>query len=146
LAYHFLDESLERGYKKEINTRKLSGVLSSLAIFIACLGLLGLTAYSLQRRIKEVAIRKILGAGVISLLNLLSKEHFKLIVTGLAIGVPMAVYWSQVWLEDYAYRVETPWWLYAIPGVTFTIITFITISRISIRTVKANPVDYLRDE
>lgn len=146
LTYHFLDEALESGYEKEITTRKLSGALSSLAIFIACLGLLGLTTYSLQRRVKEVAIRKILGAGIISLLNLLSKEHFKLIAIGLAIGVPMAIYWSQLWLEDYAYRVETPWWLYALPGVAFAVITFITISRISIRTVNANPVEYLRDE
>ncbi len=146
LTYHFLDEALENGYEQEITTRKLSGALSSLAIFIACLGLLGLTAYSLQRRVKEVAIRKILGAGVISLLNLLSKEHFKLVAIGLAIGIPMAIYWSQLWLEDYAYRIETPWWLYALPGVMFTIITFITISRISLKTVNANPVDYLRDE
>ena len=113
---------------------------------LACLGLFALTAYTMVRRTKEIGIRKVLGATVPDILTLVSKDFLKLIIIALVIASPIAWYAINKWLEDFAYKVDVQWWVFALAGFATLLIAFVTISLQAIRTAMTNPVKNLRTE
>ena len=144
--YIFLDETFSKLYTSEARFQKVFISLVILGIFIACLGLLGLATYAAQQRVKEIGIRKTLGASVASVVGLLSKDFLKLVVFALIISIPIAYYAMDKWLQDFAYRVEIKWWIFAIAGLVALAIAFATISIQTFRAARANPVKSLRTE
>jgi putative ABC transport system permease protein len=117
-----------------------------LGIIIACLGLFALATFAAERRIKEIGIRKVLGASVASLVALLSKDFLKLVVIALLIAVPVAWWAMNKWLEDFAYRITISWWVFLLAAIIALVIAFLTISSQAIKAVIANPVKNLRTE
>ncbi len=129
--------------------RKLSQVFtifSGLAIFIACLGLLGLVAFSAQQRTKEIGIRKVLGASAPQIIFLLSRDFTRLVLIAIVIAWPIAWYSMHQWLQDFAYRIQISWWIFALAGVAALLIALITVSFQAIKASLANPVKALRTE
>ncbi len=144
--YSFLDESFGQQYKADILFGKVFGVFAFLAILIACFGLLGLSAYNVLQRTKEIGVRKVLGASMKSLLILLSRDFLRLVIISLLLAIPVGWFIMNRWLQDYAYRITIGWWVFAIAGVAAL---FIAISTICIQVLKAaakNPVKSLRSE
>ena len=117
-----------------------------LAIFISCLGLLGLAAFAAERREKEISIRKILGASIINIVNLLSKDFLKLIIVALCLATPLAWYVMNSWLQNFHYHVDMPWWTFLIAGAFAIILAFGTIGFQSLKAARANHADTLRNE
>ncbi len=145
--YSFLDENFEILYNSEKNLGRLFSYFTGLAIFIACLGLLGLASFSAGQRTKEIGIRKVLGASVANVLALLSKEFLKLVLVANLIAWPLARYAMNRWLQNFAYRVDTSWWVFALVPLCGTlVIALVTVSTQAIRAALANPVDVLRYE
>ena len=144
--YNFLDEFFDRQYRAEDHFGRLFINFAVLAIFISCLGLLGLSSYSTMQRTKEIGIRKVLGASVSGIVNLLSIDFIKLVVIALAIAVPIAWYGMDKWLKGFAYRTNISWWLFALAGLASILIAFATISIQAIKAALANPVKSLRTE
>jgi putative ABC transport system permease protein len=144
--YSFLDQDFEKLYKAEQQTQTIVGFLSSLAIFIACLGLFGLAAFMAEQRTKEIGVRKVLGAGVMSIVGLLSKDFLRLVALALALAVPIAWFVMNRWLDGFAYKIQVSWWIFAIAGTAATGIALLTVSFQSIKAALANPVDSLRSE
>ena len=142
--YAFLDQEWANLYGREMTARKVFSAFSVLAIFIACLGLLALAAFTAEQRVKEIGIRKILGATSSGIVGLLSKDFLKLVVVAIIIASPLAWYAMQNWLEDFAYRIAIQWWVFLIAGVLAVLIAFFTISFQSVKAASANPVDSLR--
>ncbi|HYC28979.1 MAG TPA: ABC transporter permease, partial [Chitinophagaceae bacterium] len=138
--YVFLDESFAKLYASEERFQKAFISLVVLGIMIACLGLLGLATYAAQQRVKEIGIRKTLGASVMNVVGLLSKDFLKLVVIALVIAVPIAWYAMNKWLQDFHYRISIQWWIFIIAGVLAIVIAFATISFQTIRAATANPV------
>ena len=124
----------------------MAGLFATLAIFISCLGLFGLSAYVAESRIKEIGVRKILGASVFGISKLLSFDFVKLVVVSIIIATPVAWYAMNKWLQTFAYRTSIGWWVFALSGFMAILIAFITISFQSIKAAIANPVDSLRSE
>src|SRR5690606_21410259 len=116
------------------------------AIAIACLGLFGLAAFIAEQRTKEIGIRKVLGASVAGLIRLLSADFLKLVGVAIIVAIPVAWWIMAQWLEDFAYRVEIQWWMFAAAGLAAVVIALLTVSGQAIRAAMANPVDSLRDE
>ena len=145
-SYRFMDDSFDRVYRSEMRVSKLFNIFSGLSIFIACLGLFGLAAFTVERRVKEIGIRKVLGASTSNLVGLLSKDFIKLVFISLIISIPLAWYFTNHWLEDFAYRVEVHWWIFAVAGILALLIAFITVSFQSVKAALSNPVDSLRSE
>ena len=144
--YVFLDESFARLYSSEARFQKAFISLVILGIMIACLGLLGLATYAAQQRVKEIGIRKTLGASVMNVVGLLSKDFLKLVVVALVISIPIAWYGMNKWLQDFHYRINMQWWIFVLAGVLAIVIAFVTISFQTIRAARANPVKSLRTE
>ncbi len=144
--YHFLDDDYERLYRNEVRTAGIFTTFSSLAIFLACLGLFALTAYSIVQRTKEIGIRKILGANMTSIISLLSKDFLLLVLIGIIIAAPMAWYATNKWLQDFSYRIKIEWWVFVIAGLGSILIALVTISFQAIKAAVANPVESLRTE
>lgn len=144
--YQFLDDKFNRMYATEMRTGKVLTLFSGLAILLACLGLFGLSVYSAQLRIKEVGVRKVLGASVQSLILLLSRDFLLLVVVAIVIAIPVSVLAIGKWLEDFAYRTEISWWMYLLPGLAAVGIAFLTVSIQAFRSALANPVKNLRTE
>ncbi|MEJ1237220.1 ABC transporter permease [Chryseolinea sp. T2] len=144
--YSFLDDDFDKQYQRDFNFRSLFSIFSTLAIFIACLGLLGLATYTTQLRIKEIGIRKVLGANVGSIVSLLSRDFMVLILMAMLIATPAAWYSMNKWLEGFAYRVEMHFWIFILAGITAVIIAAATISFQAVRAARGNPVDSLRSE
>ena len=144
--YFFLDESFGKQYKADMLFEKVFGVFAFLAILLACFGLLGLSAYNVLQRTKEIGVRKILGASVQSILVLLSKDFLKLIFISLLLSIPLGWYIMSQWLQDYAYRINIGWWVFAFAGATALIIAIITICVQVLKVVVMNPVKSLRTE
>jgi len=117
-----------------------------LGIIIACLGLLGLSTFAAQRRVKEIGIRKVLGASAASVVALLSKDFLKLVIIALIIAIPIAWVAMNKWLQDFAYRINIHWWVFVIAAVIALLIAFITISSQAVRAAIVNPVRSLRAE
>lgn len=145
-SYTFLDEIFDRQYRAEERFGKLFFNFSILAIFISCLGLLGLAAYSTMQRTKEIGIRKVMGASVAGIVNLLSKDFLKLVVISFFLAAPAAWYFMRLWLQDFAYRTPIAWWIFAIAGVAALVIALATISFQAIKAAVMNPVKSLRSE
>ena len=144
--YKFVDEAFNQFFATETLIGKLAGVFSVLAIFISCLGLFGLAAYTAERRTKEIGIRKVLGASVQGLAGLLSKEFVQLVALSCIIAFPIAWLAMRSWLQDYQYRATIQWWVFAGAGITAFAIVLITVSFQAIKAAIANPVKSLRTE
>ncbi|SEL53820.1 ABC transporter permease [Parapedobacter koreensis] len=144
--YSFLDESFNRQYEADFRFRRLFTVFSGLALFIACLGLLGLATYTAQQRTKEIGIRKVLGASVLGIIRLLSFDFVRLVFIAIIIATPAAWWAMNNWLENFAYHIEVHWWVFASAGLAAVVIALLTVSGQAIRAAMANPVDSLRDE
>ena len=144
--YFFADENYNKQYKSEIQYGTIFTVASSLAIFIACLGLFGLAMFSVEQKTKEIGIRKILGASVTNITTLLSKDFLKLVGIAFIIAVPLAWLGMNKWLQDFAYRIEISWWLFALAGLLAMSIALLTIGYQAVKIALANPVKSLRTE
>ncbi|MBC9909876.1 ABC transporter permease [Chitinophaga varians] len=144
--YHFLDEMFDEQYKADQRFGKIVEIFSAFTLFITCLGILGLTAYNITKRSKEIGIRKVLGASVASIVNLLSQDFVKLAAIAIFIATPLTWYIMSRWLQDYAYRIQIQWWMFAITGLVTVAIALITVSLQSIRAALANPVKALKSE
>ncbi len=144
--YTFLDENFSSLYESEQRQATIFTVFAFIAIFIACLGLLGLSAFAITQRIKEIGIRKVLGASVSNIVGLLSKDFLKLVLIAAVIAFPIAWYAMHKWLQDFAYRIGIPWWIFVLAGIIAAIVAFVTISFQAIKAALANPVKSLRTE
>jgi putative ABC transport system permease protein len=144
--YRFADKDFDAMFSAETLIGKLAGVFAMLAIFISCLGLFGLAAYTSERRTKEIGIRKVLGASVTGLTGLLAKEFLQLITVSCLIAFPVAWWFMNNWLQDYEYRTTIHWWMFALAGLSALLIALITVSFQAIKAAIANPVDSLRSE
>jgi putative ABC transport system permease protein len=142
--YSFQDENYERMYRSEQRVAKLAIYFSVFAVLISCLGLYGLASFTAERRYKEMGIRKALGATSGSLLVLLSYDFTKLVMTGVGLGLPLAYWLLNQWIEGFAYHIDLSVWFFVIAGVLALIIGWVTVSSKVIYASKANPVDSLR--
>jgi putative ABC transport system permease protein len=144
--FFFLDESFDQQYRAEVRFGQLFLYFAGLAIFIACLGLLGLISYTIVQRTREIGVRKVLGATESSIVRLLSKDFLMLILIAFVIATPIAWYTLQQWLADFPYRTPMPWWVFALAGLTATFIAMLTVSFQSVKAAVSNPVDALRSD
>jgi len=144
--YKFVDATFERLFKGESLIGRLASLFAGLAIFISCLGLFGLAAYTAERRIREIGIRKVLGASITNLVTLLSKEFLLLVIISCLIAFPIAWYFMFKWLENYQYRVDIHWWMFALPAIIALMIALITVSFQAVKAALTNPVKSLRTE
>ncbi|TFF39679.1 ABC transporter permease [Mucilaginibacter psychrotolerans] len=146
LEYTFLDQEFDRLYKNDTKSSGLMSVFAIVAILISSLGLFGLAAFTAEQRGKEIGIRKVLGATVSGLVALLSKDFILLVIGALVIAAPLAGWLMSKWLNDFAYRIDMTWWIYATAGIIAVSIAFVTISFQAIKAAMANPVKSLRSE
>jgi putative ABC transport system permease protein len=144
--YKFLDESIAAQYETEKRTNIIVKIASMLSVFIACMGLFGLATLAVTRRTKEIGIRKVLGARVSTLVVLLAKDFIKLVGIAAVIAFPLAWWFMNDWLKDFAYRVNIQWWVFFIAAILVMFITLLTVSIQAIRAALANPVKALRTE
>ncbi|MDX2048013.1 MAG: FtsX-like permease family protein [Chitinophagaceae bacterium] len=144
--YSFLDEHFAEMYTADRAVSKVVGILAGLAILISCLGLFGLASYSAERRVKEIGIRKVLGASVQNITAMLSKDFLKLVIVSNLIAWPVAWFGVSRWLQDFAYRVPVSWWVFVVAAVIAVLIALFTISFQAIKAAIANPVKSLRTE
>src|SRR6185503_908921 len=146
LDYNFLDENFARMYKSEEKLSRLLWIFTAMAIFVGCMGLFGLAAFNAEQRVKEIGIRKVLGASTGNIVGLLSKNFIILIIIALVIASPVAWWAMNKWLEDFAYKITISWWVFAIAGVAAILIALLTTSFQAIKAAIANPVAALRSE
>ena len=144
--YSFLDETFNKQYENEQLFKKSFGIFAGLAIFVACLGLLGLTMFATIQRTKEIGVRKVLGASVSNIVVLLTKNFLKLILLSTIVAFPLAWWAMHLWLEDFAYRVNIGWWIFILSGASALLIALTTISFQAIKAAIANPIKSLRTE
>jgi ABC-type antimicrobial peptide transport system permease subunit len=144
--YYFLDEDYANKFANEKQTGQLAALFAGLTIFISCLGLFGLSSFTAENRIKEIGIRKVLGASVISITQLLSRDFMKLIVLSFFIAAPFAWWAMSEWLQSYSYRISVSWWIFAVTLLLTVSIALITISFQSIKAALMNPANSLRSE
>ncbi|WP_299364442.1 ABC transporter permease [Winogradskyella sp.] len=146
LEYSFMDEILQRQYEREQKLSSFFKLATFLSILIACLGLLGLSIYTARKRIKEIGIRKVLGASVTNIVFLLSKAFLKLVIIAILIAVPIAWFGMDKWLQDFAFRIDLKWWVFTLAGISALVIAFLTICYHSIGAALSNPTTNLRTE
>ena len=144
--YLFLDQNFDMQYRAEQRIGKIFGAFGGIAIFIACLGLFGLASFTTGRRTREIGIRKVLGATAPGIVHLLSREFFKLVLVANVIAWPVAYVVMSKWLQDFAYRIEMSWWVFALAGGLALLIALLTVSTQAIKAALANPVEALRYE
>ncbi len=145
-SYAFLDDIFNDLYQGEQREGTLFTYFAAIAIFISCLGLLGLAAYTAQVRTREIGVRKVLGASVNGIVRLLAKDFIKLVLISIVIAAPIAWYFMHKWLQDFAYKISISWWVFVLAGGMAIVIAFITISFQAIKAAVANPVKSLRSE
>ncbi|MEM0933272.1 MAG: FtsX-like permease family protein, partial [Bacteroidota bacterium] len=133
-------------YESEVMFFNLSQSFAFLAIFISCLGLFGLVLFMAQQKVKEIGIRKVLGASIVSITTLLAKDFMKLILFSILIGIPIIWYLMDKWLDGYEYRINMPWWAFGIAALITIGIALLTLSFHSIKAASANPVNSLKSE
>jgi len=144
--YDWISDLVNDQYKTEYKLQQLFTCFSMLIIFLACLGLFGLVSFTAEQRVKEIGIRKVLGAGISNIVILISKDYLGLVVIAIVVASPIAWYAMNKWLQDFAYRINIQWWVFALTGVIALLIAFITTSFQSLKAAMANPVDSLRSE
>jgi hypothetical protein len=144
--YEFLDESLARLYKKEETTAWLMNIATAVTIFISCMGLLGLTMFTAEKRTREIGIRKVLGASVAEIVTLLCKDFILLVLLAAIIASPVAWYFLHRWLENFAYRTSISWWVFLLSGAAAIAIALITVSGQAVKAARMDPVKSLRTE
>lgn len=144
--YSFFDETIGKMYVREQQTARLLKWASALAIFISCLGLLGLVIYTTNTRTKEIGIRKILGASVVAIASVISKDFVRLVLLAFIIAAPLAWWATYKWLQDFAYRTPMSWWVFILSGLSMLLLSLITLSVHTIKAAVANPVKSLRTE
>ncbi|MBD2753496.1 ABC transporter permease [Spirosoma validum] len=145
-AYSFLNERFNTVYQSEQRVGQLFGIFAGLTVLISCLGLFGLAMFTAQQRTKEIGVRKVLGASVASVVALLSKDFLKLVVIAIVIASPLAWYAMNRWLQDFAYKIDLSWWVFALAGFLAIGIALVTVSFQSIKAALTNPVKSLRSE
>ena len=146
LSYEFLDDVFNRTYRTEARTGQVFGLFAVLAILISCLGLFGLATFTAEQRQKEIGVRKVLGASVGSIVALLSKDFLRLVLIAIVIASPIAWYAMNRWLQDFAYKIEIQWWVFAGAGLLAVAITLLTVGFQSVKAALMNPVTSLRSE
>ncbi|MFD1145207.1 ABC transporter permease [Larkinella insperata] len=144
--YTFLDNEFANAYRTEQQTGRVFGAFTALAIFIACLGLFGLTTFAAEQRTKEIGVRKVLGASVASIVGLLSKDFLKLVILSIVIASPIAWYIMNQWLADFKYKIDLEWWMFVLAGGLALVIAFATVSFQSIKAALTNPTKSLKSE
>ncbi|NJM25382.1 MAG: FtsX-like permease family protein [Bacteroidia bacterium] len=144
--YHFLDDQLALFYIEDQRSQTILSWVAIASVLIACLGLFGLATYAAEQRLKEIGMRKVLGAGVVSLIALLSKDFVKLVFVACCIAFPIAWWGANRWLQEYAYHVEVTWWVFALAGIMATGIALLTVSYQAIKTAHVSPVKILKSE
>ena len=144
--YYFMDESFNDIYKSELKLENIFIVFTMLSIFVACLGLFGLTAFNIEKRTKEIGVRKVLGASISNLLVMLTKDFTKWILIADIIAWPIAYYVMNKWLQNFAYRIEISWWMFILSGGVALLIALTTVSLQAIKAATINPVKSLRYE
>ncbi|HWV75388.1 MAG TPA: FtsX-like permease family protein, partial [Pseudosphingobacterium sp.] len=145
-SFSFLDERVNNTYATEAKTGYLLALFAGLTIFVACLGLFGLAMFTADQRTKEIGVRKVLGASVSGIASMLSKDFVKLVLLAFIIASPCAWWLMNHWLEDFAYRINIQWWIFAIAGIGAVLIALLTVSFQAVKAALANPVDSLRNE
>ena len=144
--YSFLDSDYGKEYKPESVLGKLSFGFTSVAVVICCLGLFGLATFAAERRIKEIGVRKVLGASVPDIVVLLSKDFAALVVIAIMLAIPVAYYFLNKWLQDFAYRIDISWWIFVLAGISALLIAVLAVSFQAIKAAVSNPVKNLRTE
>jgi putative ABC transport system permease protein len=145
-TYTFLEERFEQTYKSEQKTGLMLAIFAGLTIFVACLGLFGLAMFTTVQRAKEIGVRKVLGASVVSVVALLSTDFLKLVLLGLVIAVPVAYYCMNLWLSDFAYHVDMQWWIFVAAGLVAILVAFLTVAGQAMKAAVKNPVSALKSE
>jgi len=146
MEHHFLDESFQQQYRAEEKMLTIFGYFAGLTILIACLGLFGLASFTAEQRNKEIGIRKVLGSSVSGIVILLSKNFALLVLIAIMLAIPIAWYGMNKWLQDFAYRVELSWWIFALAGLVAMAIALLTVSYQALKAAVADPVKALRTE
>jgi putative ABC transport system permease protein len=144
--YQFVDQEYAKKFDNEQRTKALAGIFATLAIFISCLGLFGLTSFTVEQSRKEIGIRKVLGATVTEIVTLLSKDFLKLVLAAFVIAIPITWYAMNQWLQGFNYRIGISWWIFAVAGVVALLIALVTVSFHTIKAALVNPVTSLRSE
>ncbi|GAB3964061.1 ABC transporter permease [Spirosoma terrae] len=144
--FRFLDEEFAQKFDNEQRTKTLAGLFAALAIFISCLGLFGLTSFTVEQARKEIGIRKVLGASAANVVALLSKDFLKLVLFAFLIAIPITWYSMHQWLEAFTYRIGISWWIFATAGLLAMLIAFLTVSLQTVKAALVNPVKSLRSE
>jgi len=144
--YHFVDDEYAKKFEDEKRTGTLAGLFAALTIFISCLGLFGLATYMAENRVKEIGVRKVLGASVAGISALLSKDFVKLVLVAFIVAAPVAWWLMTVWLRDYPYHVGVQWWVFIMAGALSVLIALFTVSYQAIKAAVANPAKSLRTE
>jgi ABC-type antimicrobial peptide transport system permease subunit len=145
-SYRFLDKNFEELYKSDERTGMLFNVFAGIAIFISCMGLFGLATFTAQMKIKEIGIRKVLGASVAGIIRLISKDFLKLVIIAIIISIPVSWWIMNKWLQGFAYRVDVSWWIFVLSAVIAILTALLTVSFQSYKAAVANPVKSLRTE
>jgi putative ABC transport system permease protein len=145
-VYSFLDKDFQRNYEKDQQTSQLVVDFTVIAILIACLGLLGLAAFSAEQRFKEIGIRKVLGASAFSVTAMLSKDFIRLVGVAILIASPLAWWLMNQWLQNFAYKIAISWWMFLAAGSLAVLIALATVSIQSVKAALANPIKSLRSE
>jgi ABC-type antimicrobial peptide transport system permease subunit len=145
-AYQFVDEAYARKFDAEERIGNLSAFFAVLAVLISCLGLFGLAVFMSEQRTKEIGVRKVLGASVVSIWQMLSKEFISLVILSCMIAIPISYYVLHSWLQNYEYRTEISWWIFVAAVAGALVITLLTVSFQAIKAALANPVKSLRSE
>jgi len=144
--YKFIDDEYSQKFANEERVGKLAGCFAFLAILISCMGLFGMASFVAEQRVKEIGIRKVLGASVLNLWRLLSREFVALVAIAFVLAAPLAYYFMHNWLRNYEYRTDIQWWVFAAAGMGSMLVTLLTVSLKSIRAARANPIRSLRSE
>ena len=145
-TFNFLDEAYQKQYDSETRVSALSKYFAGLAIVISCLGLFGLAAFTAQKRRKEISVRKVVGASVVDITAMLSKDFLQLIFISLVIALPVSWWVMSNWLQNFAYRINITPYVFVIAGISVVLVTLFTISFQSIKAAMSNPVNSLRSE
>jgi putative ABC transport system permease protein len=145
-SYALLDEAYNETYLAEHKLGTIMNIFGALTILVACLGLFGLITFTTEQRVKEIGIRKVLGANVTEIVSMLSKDLLVLVAISFLIAFPLGYYFMENWLQDFAYKITMQWWMFALGGITTLLVAFITMSFKTIKSALVNPVQSLRSE